>query len=123
MLCTRGVVFLTLLRQVPNIIFCSSCVSIFAEANSLVILEEPVDDVFIEIKKADIRGGISAENVHIVSPYVGITQIRFRVKASAYSQPAYASTPLFITILLYTLILKLQVFDAIFTLNPNSRCN
>ena len=51
--------------------------SIFAEANSLVILEEPVDDVFIEIKKADIRGGISAENVHIVSPYVGITQIRF----------------------------------------------
>ena len=50
--------------------------SIFAEANSLVLLEEPVDDVFIEIKKADIRGGISAENVHIVSPYVGITQIR-----------------------------------------------
>ena len=53
--------------------------SIFAEANSLVVLEEPVDDVFIEIKKADIRGGISAENVHIVSPYVGITQIRVRV--------------------------------------------
>ena len=79
MLCTRGVVFLTLSRQVPNIIFCSSCVSIFAEANSLVVLEEPVDDVFIEIKKADIRGVISAENVHIVSPYVGITQIRFRV--------------------------------------------
>ena len=68
--------------------------SIFAEANSLVLLEEPVDDVFIEIKKADIRGGISAENVHIVSPYVGITQIRFWVKASAYSQPAYASSPL-----------------------------
>ena len=69
--------------------------SIFAEANSLVILEEPVDDVFIEIKKADIRGGISAENVHIVSPYVGITQIRFWVKASAYSQPAsHASSPL-----------------------------
>ena len=54
--------------------------SIFAEANSLVVLEEPVDDVFIEIKKADIRGGISAENVHIVSPYVCITKIRFRVK-------------------------------------------
>ena len=90
MLCTRGVVFLTLSRQVPNMIFCSSCVSIFAEANSLVVLEEPVDDVFIEIKKADIRGGISAENVHIVSPYVGITQIRFRV-----SQPAsHASSPL-----------------------------
>ena len=53
--------------------------SIFAEANFLVVLEEPVDDVFIEIKKADIRGGISAENVHIVSPYVGITKIRFRV--------------------------------------------
>ena len=51
--------------------------SIFAEANSLVVLEEPVDDVFIEIKKADIRGGISAENVHIVSPYVGIVQIRY----------------------------------------------
>ena len=55
--------------------------SIFAEANSLVVLEEPVDDVFIEIKKADIRGGISAENVHIVSPYVGITQIRSQVEA------------------------------------------
>ena len=52
--------------------------SIFAEANSLVVLEEPVDDVFIEIKKADIRGGISAENVHIVSPYVGIIQIRLK---------------------------------------------
>ena len=61
--------------------------SIFAEANSLVVLEEPVDDVFIEIKKADIRGGRCAENVHIVSPYVGITQI--------YSQPAsHASSPL-----------------------------
>ena len=69
--------------------------SIFAEANSLVVLEEPVDDVFIEIKKADIRGGISAENVHIVSPYVGITQIRSRVPAkAAVSQPADAGTPL-----------------------------
>ena len=58
--------------------------SIFAEANSLVILEEPVDDVFIEIKKADIRGGISAENVHIVSPYVGITQIRSQVEAHSF---------------------------------------
>ena len=28
-----------------------------------------------------------------LSPYVGIIQIRFRVKASAYSQPAHASTP------------------------------
>ena len=39
-----------------------------------------------------------------------------RVKASAYSQPAYASTPLFITLLLYTLILEIQVFDVIFIL-------
>ena len=63
--------------------------SIFAEANSLVVLEEPVDDVFIEIKKADIRGGISAENVHIVSPYVeGLGD-------ASYSQPAsHASSPL-----------------------------
>ena len=30
-----------------------------------------------------------------VSPYVGIIQIRFWVKASAYSQPACASTPFF----------------------------
>ena len=31
----------------------------------------------------------------LLSPYVGIIQIRFRVKASAYSQPACASTPFF----------------------------
>ena len=62
--------------------------SIFAEANSLVILEEPVDDVFIEIKKADIRGGISAENVHIVSQVQGLGD-------ASYSQPAsHASSPL-----------------------------
>ena len=30
-----------------------------------------------------------------LSPYVGIIQIRFRVKAYAYSQPACASTPFF----------------------------
>ena len=30
-----------------------------------------------------------------LSPYVGIIQIRFRVKASAYSQPACASTPFY----------------------------
>ena len=30
-----------------------------------------------------------------LSPYVGIIQIRFWVKASAYSQPACASTPFF----------------------------
>lgn len=70
--------------------------SIFAEANSLVILEEPVDDVFIEIKKADIRGGISAENVHIVSPYSWHypNQVQGLGDAS-YSQPAsHASSPL-----------------------------
>ena len=37
---------------------------------------------------------IPAQNSYVsISPYVGIIQIRFRVKASAYSQPAYASTP------------------------------
>ena len=67
--------------------------SIFAEANSLVLLEEPVDDVFIEIKKADIRGGISAENVHIVSPYVGITQIRLRVEVYNFLSACDTSSP------------------------------
>ena len=62
--------------------------SIFAEANSLVVLEEPVDDVFIEIKKADIRGGISAENVHIPNQVQGLGD-------ASYSQPAsHASSPL-----------------------------
>ena len=54
-------------------------------------------------KNAGTQRKIPASKTHIcdsLSPYVGITQIRFRVKASAYSQPAYASTPLFITILL-----------------------
>lgn len=69
--------------------------SIFAEANSLVLLEEPVDDVFIEIKKADIRGGISAENVHIVSPYVGITQIRYTGRNAQFPLSLSASSPRF----------------------------
>ena len=71
--------------------------SIFAEANSLVVLEEPVDDVFIEIKKADIRGGISAENVHIVSPYVGITQIRFKGRKFYFPLSLFNKLPVFIT--------------------------
>ena len=34
-----------------------------------------------------------------LSPYVGIIQIRFWVKASAYSQPACASTPFYFTVI------------------------
>ena len=67
---------------------------------------------FNVFKNAGTQRKIPASKTHIcdsLSPYVGITQIRFWVKASAYSQPAYASTPLFITILLYTLVFKIQV--------------
>ena len=35
----------------------------------------------------------------LLSPYVGIIQIRFWVKASAYSQPACASTPFYFTVI------------------------
>lgn len=65
--------------------------SIFAEANSLVVLEEPVDDVFIEIKKQIYVEVYLPENVHIVSPYVGHypNQVQGLGDAS-YSQPASA---------------------------------
>ena len=39
-----------------------------------------------------------------LSPYVGIIQIRFRVKASAYSQPACASTPFFVFDITFVMI-------------------
>ena len=39
-----------------------------------------------------------------LSPYVGIIQIRFRVKASAYSQPACASTPFFVFGIIFVMI-------------------
>lgn len=40
-----------------------------------------------------------------LSPYVGIIQIRFRVKASAYSQPACASTPFYLFFIIHILFL------------------
>ena len=40
-----------------------------------------------------------------LSPYVGIIQIRFRVKASAYSQPACASTPFHFSVVHITCVM------------------
>ena len=50
-------------------------------------------------KSAGIQRKDSCTNnsCDLLSPYVGIIQIRFWVKASAYSQPACASTPFFLS--------------------------
>ena len=50
-----------------------------------------------KIEKRDSHRGISA--AFSLFPYVGIIQIRFWVKASAYSQPACASTPFYFTVI------------------------
>ena len=51
---------------------------------------------FFKLKNAGTQPKIPAHKKYTcdpLSPYVGIIQIRFWVKASAYSQPACASTP------------------------------
>ena len=54
------------------------------------------NEVSYYIKNAGTQPKIPAHKKHTcvpLSPYVGIIQIRFWVKAAAYSQPACASTP------------------------------
>ncbi len=54
------------------------------------------------LKNAGTQPKIPAHKKHTcdpLSPYVGIIQIRFWVKASAYSQPACASTPFYFTVI------------------------
>ena len=57
-------------------------------------------------KSAGIQRKDSCTNnaCDLLSPYVGIIQIRFWVKASAYSQPACASTPFFVFGIIFVMI-------------------
>ena len=60
---------------------------------------------------------IPAQNSYVsISPYVGIIQIRFRVKASAYSQPAYASTPFSFFATFFIILIYAEIAIVYFTI-------